>query len=153
MATSGVFFNDLQIDLLTQVLDRIIPPNERMPGAGEVAVGYLDDTVSRSARLRRSFGNGLFRIQVCSQEAHATDFINLSDTQKDVVLRQVETAEPAFFDAMLRHAYNGYYTNPRVVELLGLEARPPQPKGHQIEQGDFGPMENVKRRGIVFREA
>ena len=45
--------------------------------------------------------------------------------------------------------YNGYYTNPRIIELLGLEVRPPQ--GHQVEQGDITLIENVKSRGITYR--
>ena len=153
MTTSGAFFTDLQADLVARVLDRIIPPSDRMPGAGEVAVAYLDGVVSASASLRRSFSHGLAQIQVRAHQAHAADFAALSGAQQDTVLRQVEAAEPAFFEALVRRTYDGYYTNPRVVELLGLEFQAPQPKGHQVEPGDFSPIELVKQRGAVYRDA
>ncbi len=153
MATSGAFFTEPQADLVTQVLDRIIPPDERMPGAGEIAVGYLDEAVGRSPGLRRLFGHGLALVQVRARQSHGGDFNGLSADEKDAVLREVESAEPGFFDALVRHTYNGYYTNGKVVELLGLEARPPQPRGHQVELGDLSLIEKVKQRGIVFREA
>lgn len=153
MATCAVFFTETQMDLATHVLDRIIPASEKMPGAGEIAVGYLDETVGRSPGLRRIFGHGLAQVEVCARRSHDRDFTALSGGEKDGVLRQVEGAEPAFFDALVRHTYNGYYTDPRVVELLGMEARPPQPGGHQVGQGDLSPLERVIQRGIVFRDA
>lgn len=53
---------------------------------------------------------------------------------------------------LVRQAYNGYYTDPRIVELLGLEVRPPQPLGHRVDQGKIALIENVKNRGIAYRE-
>ena len=44
------------------------------------------------------------------------------------------------------------YTDERIVELLGLEARPPQPLGHMVDQGNITLIENVKNRGIAYRE-
>ena len=153
MATSGAFFTEPQMALASQVLDRIIPPNEKMPGAGEIAVGYVDETVGRSPVQRRIFGHGLAQVEVRARRSHDRDFTGLSGDEKDGVLRQVESAEPAFFDALIRHTYNGYYTDPRIVELLGMEGRPPQPGGHQVGQGDLSPLERVIQRGIVFRDA
>jgi len=152
MTISGAFFSDVQLELVTQVLNRIIPANDRMPGAGQIAVGFLDGIIGRSASLKRRFGNGLFRIQAQAQQTHSKNFTSLSDAEKDVVLHQVETAEEEFFDTLVRQTYNGYYTDPRVVELLGLEVRPPQPKGHQLDQGDFRPLESVKKRGVIYRD-
>ena len=43
--------------------------------------------------------------------------------------------------------YNGYYINPTVLESLGLEARPPQPKGYVVEAGDLNSLEAVVQRG------
>ena len=45
MATSTFFFSDAQIELVTEVLNRIIPANEELPGAGEIAVNFLDEVV------------------------------------------------------------------------------------------------------------
>ena len=79
------------------------------------------------------------------------EFPSLSGEQIDAVLRQVEADEGEFFDLLVRQTYNGYYTDPRIIELLGLEARPPQPLGHRVDQGNITLIENVKNRGIAYR--
>ena len=35
---------------------------------------------------------------------------------------------------------------------LGLEPRPPQPRGHEVAVGDFNSLATVVERGIVYRE-
>ena len=49
-------------------------------------------------------------------------------------------------------SYNGYYINPTVLESLGLEARPPQPKGYVVEAGDLSSLEAVVQRGQAYRD-
>ncbi len=151
MATDRRFFSTSQIDLVTAVLDRIIPANEIMPGAGQIALEFLDDVVGRSPTLKLSFATGLSQIEAYAQTTFHDEFIILPDEQKDDVLRHVETAQPTFFEALMRQTYNGFYTNSRVIQLLGLEDRPPQPKGHQLETGNFALLESVMKRGTVYR--
>jgi hypothetical protein len=45
-----------------------------------------------------------------------------------------------------------YYQAPRVVEALGLEARPPHPKGYEVELGDLTLLDEVRRRGKLYRD-
>ena len=152
MATSRSFFSDAQIELVTEVLNRIIPANEKLPGAGEIAVDFLDEVVGGSPRLKRIFSHSLSHIEVSAYRLYSQDFPSLSGEHMDEVLRQVEADEAEFFDLLVRQTYNGYYTDPRIVELLGLEARPPQPLGHQVDQGNITLIENVKSRGVAYRE-
>ncbi len=148
MATSGSFFSGAQIELITEVLNRIIPANHELPGAGEIAVNYLDEVIGSSPRLKRIFGHGLSQIEVGAYRAYTQDFPSLSGEQMDGVLRQVEADEEEFFDLLVRQTYNGYYTDPRIVERLGLEARPPQPLGHQVEQGNLPLILRMSRVGV-----
>ena len=152
MAASRSFFSDAQFELVTEVLNRIIPANEKLPGAGEIAVEFLDGVVGGSPRPKRIFSHGLSHIEVGAYRLFSQDFPSLSGEQMDAVLRQVEADEAEFFDLLVRQTYNGYYTDPRIVELLGLEARPPQPLGHRVDQGNITLIENVKNRGIAYRE-
>ena len=46
-----------------------------------------------------------------------------------------------------------YYQNDKVLEALGLEARPPFPQGYHLDQMDFGLLEPVKKRGKQWRDA
>jgi len=149
-----LFFTDAQLELMRSVLDRIIPSNAKLPGAGALGVAdYIDRVVGESAALSRLFGRGLAQIEIGAQARHSASFADLTNEQKDDVLRGVEARETAFFDALVRQTYNGYYINPRVLALLGLEARPPQPRGHRVPAGDLNSLEIVKKRGQAYRSA
>lgn len=44
-----------------------------------------------------------------------------------------------------------YYRDDRVMESLGLELRPPFPKGHVLEQGDWSLLDPVRARKPFWR--
>jgi hypothetical protein len=46
-----------------------------------------------------------------------------------------------------------YYRDDRVMVSLGLEARPPFPKGHELEQGDWSLLNPVRARKPFWRPA
>ena len=45
-----------------------------------------------------------------------------------------------------------YYRDPRVLEAIGVEPRPPFPKGYEVGQGDFSLLDPVRARGPIWRE-
>ena len=148
------FFLETQQRLLTAILNRIIPADDRFPGAGDLGVAsYLDAVIGRSADLRRLFGEGLGQIEIVSQERYGQGFLNLPESQQETVLRQVESTHAEFFATLVLHTYSGYYTHPEVVRLLGPDVRPPQPAGYHLEPFDHGLLESVQRRGPMYRDA
>jgi hypothetical protein len=137
---------------MRHVLNRLVPAGNGFPAAGDLGiVEYLDAVVGASVRLKRRFTEGLARIEIAGQEEGQAGFANLSDDKKDEVLRQVESGLPEFFASLVQQTYNGYYTNAAVLEVLGPEVRPPQPLGHEVEPGDLGLLENVRKRGRAYR--
>ena len=46
-----------------------------------------------------------------------------------------------------------YYRDDRVMVSLGLEARPPFPKGHVLDQGDWSMLDPVRARQPFWRPA
>ena len=46
-----------------------------------------------------------------------------------------------------------YYRDDRVVRSLGLDPRPPFPKGHTLEQGDWSLLDPVRARPRMWRDA
>jgi len=46
-----------------------------------------------------------------------------------------------------------YYRDDRVLNSLGLEPRPPFPKGHTLEQGDWSLLDPVRERPKMWRDA
>ena len=139
--------------MLADVLDRLIPSTARLPGAGALGVAdYIDRVLAGSTDLRRAILDVVLQIDATAGREHSTAFSELEGGRQHAVLGRVEASEPANFQALLRQAYNGYYSDPTVITGLGLEARPPQPAGYELEAGDLTPLEKVKRRGRVYRD-
>jgi hypothetical protein len=55
--------------------------------------------------------------------------------------------------ALTRVVLQCYYRDDRVVRSLGLEPRPPYPKGHVLEQGDWSLLDPVRARPPMWRRA
>jgi hypothetical protein len=154
-AVAGPVLDQARRALLATVLDRIVPENGGVPAAGALGVGEsIERTLAGSAPLRRMMLDGLVEIDVAAGPA---GFRALDGTARDELLRGVEAAHPAFFAALVNHAYRGYYTHPTVLEHLeratGYPARPPQPLGHAIEPWDEGLLGRQRQRPPFWRKA
>lgn len=103
--------------------------------------------------MRRTFAEGLRQIGIESERRHGRVFEDLDGAAQDAVLRLVEGERPVFFESLVRHVYQGYYSHPAVIRLLGLEARPPQPLGHALPAFDVAITRSMSRRGALYRLA
>jgi hypothetical protein len=52
---------------------------------------------------------------------------------------------------LIRVVLQCYYRDDRVLRSLGLELRPPFPKGYTLEQGDWSLLDPVKARAPMWR--
>ncbi len=140
---------------LSSVLDLIIPPRPdgRAPGAGALGgVASIEAAIRKSPDLRPAVVGGLIALAKAARERGAGDFAALSDDDRLQALNQVAAAEPAFLPGLIFHTYVGYYQDGRVVEALGLPARPPHPQGYELETGDLGLLDAVRRRPKMYRQ-
>ena len=146
------FFSSKQKDFIISLLDIIIPKSDGFPSAGEIEVHtHIENILSDSPYLKRIFIEGLTAIQSECNKLFKNDFISLNDSEKNIVLKKIEQINTDFFNALILHTYNGYYTNSIVLNLLGPHARSPQPLGYDIEEGDLSSLESVKNRGIIYK--
>ena len=76
---------------------------------------------------------------------------DVGNLEFDPIKIQAENA--AFFEALLRHTYDGYYSHPTVVTRLGLDPSPPHPRGHRVEAVDLPDLARVRARGALYRPA
>jgi hypothetical protein len=137
---------------LASVLDELIPPSGdgRLPGAGEVGlVRYIDQ---RAAELRPTIAQGLSALDELANARGARDFAALPRKGKLEALNEVATAQPGFLPGLILHTYAGYYQSDRVLEGLGLEARPPYPDGYKVEPSDLSLLDGVRRRRKLYRD-
>ena len=135
---------------LASVLDEIIPPRAdgRLPGAGEIGLAhYIEQALQKAPELRPMIVQGLADLDEAARRRHARRFVALSQQQKVALLN-----EQGFLFPLLFHIYVGYYQNPRVVTALGLDPRPPHPKGYEMEPNDLTLLDVVRRRRKLYRE-
>jgi hypothetical protein len=139
---------------LAAVLDEIIPPSPhgRLPGAGELGlVDHVEAILARTPELRPVITQGLAALDEIARSRGAAGFAALAREQRSHVMRELPPAEP-LVPTLVFHAYTGYYQAGRVLEGLGLEPRPPHPKGHVLEPGDLSGLDAVRRRGKIYRD-
>ncbi|MGH2457871.1 MAG: gluconate 2-dehydrogenase subunit 3 family protein [Chloroflexota bacterium] len=147
-------FTDEQRALLKAALNRIIPADDRFPGAGDLGgADAIERSTGSSASRRRTLLDGLCQIDLTAWREDDRAFAALPAERQDHVLRLVERASPVFFDRLVALAYRAYYVNPEIVRLVGAPTRPPQPEGYALPPFDPARLENVRKRGPIYRRA
>lgn len=134
---------------LRTLAGHMIPASEEftVPGADDAAIfddilrslGRDRDSVRAAlGRLAAQAGGGFAALDAARQEAVAAAFL-ASDAPEVTILGRV--------------ILQCYYRDDRVVRSLGLEPRPPFPKGHTLEQGDWSLLDPVRARPQLWRDA
>ena len=137
-----------QRDLLALVLDVLIPAGGGFPGGGAIAVDHVLSVAGASPELESLIARGL---QLIDEAAGPTGLASLGADDCENVLRRVERSHPEFFDMLVRHTYEGYYSHATVVARLGLEPGPLHPHGHRIEPVELPDLQRVTARGAIYR--
>jgi Gluconate 2-dehydrogenase subunit 3 len=138
-------------DLLTLVLDTLVPRSEDFPESGALALDHVLAMASASAELEALLSRALEAIEDETPAGAAPGFRELSAAQREDVLRRVEGAHPEPFEALVRHAYDGFYSHPATIKRLGLEPGPVQPRGYRIEPAALPDLGRVAARGPIYR--
>jgi hypothetical protein len=77
----------------------------------------------------------------------------LDQARRDAVAKEFRSGGGAAAATLIRVVLQCYYRDDRVLRSLGLELRPPFPKGHPLEQGDWSLLEPVMARPPMWRRA
>ena len=155
-----VFLTSHQANLMESVLNRVIPADEKYPGAGDLGlVDYIDKALGdavllsqSSLGLRRLFTEGMIMIEQTSMNSYSSKFVVLSIEEQTKILLSVEENLPQFFLTLKRYTYDGYYTSRQVLEIVGAPLRPPQPLGHSLDSGDLSSLDSVRSRGKIYKD-
>ena len=147
-ATSG--FSEDELHLLTSVLDELIPPSDdgRLPGAGQLGLARsIDASLQKTPELRAMIAQGLADLDTLARERKGTPFALLAKDDKVRLLNEQGFVLPLAFQT-----YIAYYGHTRVADGLGMEARPPHPKGYAMPPNDLSLLDPVRRRSKGYRE-
>jgi hypothetical protein len=140
-------------DLLTLVLDTLVPGGEDFPESGALALDHVLSIVEVSAELESLLWRVLEAIEEGTQVGAVRGFAGLSAPEREDVLHRVERSHPEAFEALVRHAYDGFYSHPATITRLGLEPGPVQPRGYRIEPAALPDLGRVVARGPIYRRA
>lgn len=75
----------------------------------------------------------------------------LDEAKREAVTKEFRASGGKPAETLSRVVLQCYYRDDRVVRSLGLEPRPPFPKGHPLEQGDWSLLDPVKARPTMWR--
>ena len=138
---------------LRVVLDMIIPASGdgRFPSAAEVDV--LEHIRESQSHLLPALREDLGRLDRLAAERSGSAFTRLTDSDRARVMGEIRSAEPGFLKDLALQTASCYYQDDRVLRALGMEARPPFPKGYEVVSGDLSLLDPVRKRGKLYRDA
>ncbi len=143
----------VQRAILDEVLNLIVPPsaNGRMPGAAEV--GVPDYLYAEAADALPGLRVELDELERLARARFTRGFAELQHAEQRSLVDEQRKREPLFMQRLAMETLASYYQHDRVLAGLGLEARPPYPKGHEVPQGDLSLLDPVRARGKIYRDA
>src|SRR5258708_38777865 len=122
-----------QRDDLRTVAAMIIPEGreDKVPGADDAKIhADILATLGRDAKRVREALDHLARLA-------GKPLADLDPGRRDAVAKEFRSTAGAAAATLTRVVLQCYYRDDRVVHSLGLELRPPFPKGYPLEQGDW----------------
>ena len=138
-----------QSDDLRAIAGVIIPASAEfdVPGADDPAIqADVMATLGRDAGLVREALDELARLA-------GRPLAALDPARREAVAMELRAKGGAAVATLTRVILQCYYRDDRVVRSLGLEARPPYPKGHVLEDGDWSLLDPVRARPPFWRRA
>ena len=141
IATDSPFTVEEQAQL-TQLAGMIVAASEEfdIPGADDdlIALDIISSAAANEDEIRQC-------LQLASDTAE-----NAGQSLENITDLLEGKPQMAAFVSLVMQCY---YRDDRVMESLGMEARAPFPKGYEVEQGDWSMLEDVQKRGKIWRDA
>jgi hypothetical protein len=126
----------------------MVPANAEygVPGADDEAI--FVDIVRSLGRDRDAVRAAL--AMLC--EIAGGDFAGLDDAKAVAAAMALLGRSGPVVTALGRAVLQCYYRDDRVFRALGIEPRPPYPKGRVLEQGDWSLLDAVRGRPRLWRD-
>jgi hypothetical protein len=128
---------------------------EIIPASAEFDVPGADDPVIQAdilATLGRDAGPVREALDQLARLAGGP-LASLDPARRQAVAMELRALGGEAVATLTRVVLQCYYRDDRVVCSLGLEPRPPYPKGHELEQGDWSLLDPVRARPPMWRRA
>jgi hypothetical protein len=163
------FFSPDELELITAVLDRILPQDDREPSHKIQIVNYVDERLyagrtdgyryEDTPPDRDAYHLGLKGIDGIARRMHAKPFVELGPAEQDEVLWTIHEDKPQggediwrqvpadrFWIMLVSDAVDAYYAHPYAWDEIGFGG-PAYPRGYfRLEYGLPEPWEVDERR-------
>jgi len=137
-----------QRDDLRVISGMMIPQSDeyKVPGADDAAIqGDILATLGRDTKM---VATALDLVAKLAGQPLAS----LDEARREAVVTEFRAGGGAPAAVLARVILQCYYRDDRVLLSLGMEPRPPFPKGHTVEQGDWSLLDPVRRRPKLWRD-
>lgn len=143
----AVPLSDDEIDTLRMIAGWMIPASAdfNLPGADDPAI--VADIVASVGRDIVDLKRALALIDA-ARGAEGSRLTRPADLIAE--LKRNDDGPFAILESLVLRIY---YRDDRVLQSIGMDVRPPFPKGYSVEEGDWSLLEPVKARGVVYRDA
>lgn len=135
--------SDTELSDLRAFAGAIIPPSARygVPGADDELI---------FADIAKNIGRDLDDVRAAL--ARLTGLATLDSVRRLEAANAFRAEGGPAVAAIARVILLCYYRDDRVMRSLGQEPRPPFPKGHVVEQGDWSLLDPVRKRAPFYRK-
>ena len=126
-----------------------------IPASAEYGVPSAGDDAIFGDILK-SFGRDAGHVIAVLQTLDAMSsgpFADLDPQRRDAIAAELREIGGETLAYLTRIILQCYYRDDRVMRSLGMEPRPPFPKGFEVEQGDWSLLDPVRARPKLYRDA
>jgi hypothetical protein len=117
-----------------------------VPGADDEAI--FADIVRSLGRDRDDVG----KVPAMLHKIAGSDFADLDDAAAEAAAATLLASDGPEVTALGRAVLQCYYRDDRVMHALGVEPRPPYPKGRELAQNDWSVLDPVRARPRMWRD-
>lgn len=137
---------------LRALVGEIIPASTeyQVPGADDDAI--FADILRTLVPVAGAARAQVARLDELAQGAASRQFVALDAATRTSVASQLHAAGGPSLGAIVTVVAQCYYRDDRVMESIGMEARPPYPQGYELEQGDWSLLDPVRKRPKLYRD-
>ena len=126
-----------------------------IPASTEYDVPGADDAAIQADIVATCGRDAAVVAQALDQLANLAGrpLVELDAARREAIAREFRATGGGAAATLVRVVLQCYYRDDRVVRSLGLELRPPFPRGYALEQGDWSLLDPVKARPSMWRRA
>jgi len=140
-----------ELKCFSEIANCVIPPTSQFPGGGEIDTFNLRNCkIEFSAEQKNHSKKILEETEKLSRKIFDSNFINLTQVNKILILKNIESNQTNIFKSIIHIIYSQYYSNPAVIKLKKLPEKPFQPEGFKLKPFDQTSINNVMSRGKKY---